>query len=146
MLPLLWDGSPLQGRTILLHAEQGLGDTIQFVRYASLLKQNGAGKVLLECPARIAASAVALSRHRQVVTQPPFPTFDAAAYLLSLPRLLGTGSVERIPADVPYLDCDPADVERWEARLAALADPGRGCGWASPGKAIRITKGIVGVR
>jgi tetratricopeptide (TPR) repeat protein len=46
----LWDGRPLEGRSILLHAEQGLGDTLQFVRYAALVRDKG-GKVLVECPA-----------------------------------------------------------------------------------------------
>src|SRR5205085_283931 len=45
----LWDGSPLEGRTILVHAEQGLGDTLQFVRYAAPVKERG-GRVILDCP------------------------------------------------------------------------------------------------
>ena len=55
----------------------------------------------------------------QAVTEIPVTDFDVHAFLLSLPRLLGTTSIERIPANVPYLDCDPELVERWQARLAS---------------------------
>jgi tetratricopeptide (TPR) repeat protein len=117
---MAWDGSPLQGRTILMQAEQGLGDTIQFARYAALLKEQGAGKILLACPPEL----LGLMRHcrgiDQIVTETPFPPFDVGAFLVSLPGLLGATSVERIPANVPYLDCDPERIERWEARLTAL--------------------------
>lgn len=115
-----WDGTPLEGRTILLQAEQGLGDTIQFVRYASLLKQTGAGKVLLVCQPGLLRLMGRCQDVDQVCSGPPFPAFDVGASLLSLPRLLGTTSLERIPAKVPYFDCDIDLVERWESRLASL--------------------------
>ena len=115
-----WDGSPLQGRTILLHVEQGLGDTIQFARYASLLKQQGAGQVLLACPPELQRLMRRCRDIDQIVTETPFPDFDVGVFLLSLPHLLGTTSIERIPADIPYIDCDPEWVESWEARLASL--------------------------
>ena len=115
-----WDGSPLNGRSILLHAEQGLGDTIQFGRYASLLKEQGAGEVLLLCPASLQRLMRTCPGINAVFTGDPLPAFDVQAYLLSLPLLLGTNSIERIPANVPYLDTDPDLVERWQVKLAAL--------------------------
>ena len=115
-----WDGSPLRGRSILLHAEQGLGDTIQFIRYASLLKESGAARITLVCPPSLQRLLSRCPDIDQIVTGSPFPDFDVCAFLLSLPRPLGTLSIEAIPAKVPYLDCAPELVERWDARLAEL--------------------------
>ena len=115
-----WDGSPLAGRTILLHAEQGLGDTIQFVRYAALLRQQGAGNVLLRCPPSLHRLMGTCRDIHAVFSENALPDCDVQLNLLSLPHLLGTTSIERIPANVPYLDSDPALVERWRDRLAAL--------------------------
>src|SRR6266542_4411092 len=85
-----WDGGPLEGRTLLLYAEQGVGDTLQFVRYALLLKERGA-TVLLEAPRPLLPL---LSRcagiDRLLAHGEPLPAFDAQAPLLSLPRLVGT--------------------------------------------------------
>jgi tetratricopeptide (TPR) repeat protein len=117
----VWDGSPLHGRSILLLAEQGLGDTIMFVRYAPLLKQRGAGKVLLACPPELKGLSSSCKGIDQIVTETPFPQYDVGSFLVSLPRLLGTSSTEHIPADVPYLGSDPQRIERWEARLSSLA-------------------------
>ena len=117
---VFWDGSPLRGRTILLHPEQGLGDTLQFVRYAALLRQNGAGKVVVGCSAELQSLMSRCAGVDEAVTETRMAAFDVHAFLLSLPRWLGTTSVDRIPAKVPYLDCDPELVERWEARLTAL--------------------------
>src|SRR5207248_1410464 len=83
----VWDGSPLNGRTIVLHAEQGLGDTLQFVRYAALVKERG-GKVVVLCPKalnRILASCPAVD---QVVGEgATLPPFDVHAALMSLPGI-----------------------------------------------------------
>lgn len=114
----IWDGSDLQGRNILLHSEQGLGDTIHFARYAALLKRRGAGQVLLTCPPELHRLMRSCQGIDQVLPRIPAAGFDVAIFLLSVPRLLGTLSVEDIPADVPYLHCDPHQVERWEAWLA----------------------------
>ncbi len=97
-----WDGSSLQGRRILLHAEQGLGDTIQFLRYVPLVQQAG-GRVIVECPPRLVELAAGVEGVEQVVASgQPLPEFDLHAPLLSLPRILGT-RLETIPARVPYL-------------------------------------------
>ena len=98
----LWDGSPLDGRTILLHADHGLGDAIQFVRYVPLVRQRG-GRVILQCCrplARLLASSPGIDR--VVVLGEDVPDTDVYAPLMSLPRIFGT-TLETIPADVPYL-------------------------------------------
>ncbi len=124
----LWDGAPLAGRTILLHMEQGLGDMIQFLRYAPLVQRQG-GRVVVSCPARL----------RQLFGRCPgidvlvdekgeLPAFDVHAPLLSLPARFQT-TLETVPADVPYLSADPALVERWEPRLAELRGMRVGVCW-----------------
>lgn len=98
-----WDGGPLKGKTLLLVCEQGLGDTLQFIRY---IRQFGGldGPVILRCQAEL----LSLLRDtpgvdRIVATGDPLPPFDVQASLMSLPLLFGTTTVESIPADVPYL-------------------------------------------
>ncbi len=114
-----WDGSPLQGRSILLHAEQGFGDTFQFMRYAPLVKQH-AGRVIVHCQKPLTRL---LSRcpgiDQLIVEGDDLPEFDVHAPLLSLPRILKTTS-QSIPADLPYIFADPQLVERWKQELAAV--------------------------
>src|SRR5205085_2009569 len=102
-----WDGSPLEGQRILLYAEQGLGDTLQFVRYAPLVKQRG-GTVLVECPASLVpllSSCPGIDR--AVAKDSTLPDFDVHAALMSLPGILGT-TLATVPAVVPYLFADAA--------------------------------------
>jgi Tfp pilus assembly protein PilF len=114
-----WDGGPLNGRTILLYPEQGLGDTLMFVRYASLVKQRG-GRVLVEChPDLLNLLAGCEGIDERFVLRTPPPSFDVQAPLLSLPRLCGT-TPDTIPANIPYLKVDEARVARLRQRLALL--------------------------
>lgn len=130
-----WDGSPLDGRKILLHAEQGLGDTIQFVRYAPIVKQAG-GTVILVCQKPLKRLLARCAGIDQLVAQDePLPRFDVHAPLLSLPRILGT-TLDNIPCDVPYLSADPELVAFWKRELDALDGSCLkiGIGWrGSPG-------------
>jgi hypothetical protein len=123
-----WNGEPLAGKTILLHAEQGYGDTLQFIRYASFVKQ-WAQTVILECPARLLNL---LNRSpnidRLVAHGDPLPAFDVHAPLLSLPRILKT-SLQSIPQNVPYLFADPALIEYWRERLQAISGFRIGINW-----------------
>lgn len=97
-----WDGRDLAGATLFVHHEPGLGDTIQFARYAALARKKG-GRVIVECPAELARLLETLDGvERVVIHGSPLPPFDVHAPLLSLPRLLGT-TAETVPADVPYL-------------------------------------------
>jgi tetratricopeptide (TPR) repeat protein len=96
----LWDGRPLDGRTILLHAEGGFGDTIQFIRYAPLVKQRGA-RVIVECQAPLVPWLGGWPTIEKLVAHgEPLPAFDVHAPLLSLPGIFRT-SLESIPAQVP---------------------------------------------
>ncbi len=108
-----WDGAPLDGRSIFIHAEQGLGDSIQFVRYARLLKERGAGRVIVECSPTAAALLSTVEAIDELVPpDAPLPPFDVHAYLMSLPLLLGT-TLENIPASVPYLFAAPRPVAQF---------------------------------
>jgi tetratricopeptide (TPR) repeat protein len=112
----LWDGSPLGGRTILLHAEQGLGDTLQFIRYATLVHERG-GRVVVASQRPLLRLLATCPGVEEVVAQgDPIPAFDVHAPLLSLPRIFGT-TVADVPARVPYLSAEPALVESWRAEL-----------------------------
>lgn len=124
----LWDGSPLDGQKILLHAEQGLGDTLQFVRYSKLVRERG-GTVLLECAERLHRLLGRCPEIDQLVASGgPLPRFDVHAPLMSLPRIFGT-RLETIPAAVPYLSADPALVEYWRCELEPLSGLKVGIVW-----------------
>jgi Flp pilus assembly protein TadD len=113
-----WEGSPLNGARILLHAEQGLGDSIQFVRYLPMVKQRG-GRITLACPRELVSLFNQLPDAEQVVPiDQPLPDFDFHSPLVSLPRVLGT-RLETIPAAIPYLKADPIRSAHWRERIPA---------------------------
>ena len=113
----LWRGEPLADRTILLHAEQGIGDTLQFMRYAPLVAQRGARVVLqVQRPLKRLAAA-ALGGSAQVIADGDVPPpFDLHCPLLSLPLAFAT-MLETVPARVPYLPVAPDAAARWRERL-----------------------------
>ena len=115
-----WDGSDLTGKQILVHAEQGLGDTIQFARYCGQVKKSGA-HVILECHAEL----IPLLRNLQGVdTFAGFgtgvPLADVEVPLMSLP-LVFRSTLEDISGGKPYLTAEPNLVKEWRARLAVPA-------------------------
>jgi Flp pilus assembly protein TadD len=135
----LWDGAA-QG-TLLLHAEQGFGDTIQFCRYAPLLAASGR-RVHLEVQAPLVRLLRRLPGIASVVARgDPLPDFDAHAPLMSLPSLLGT-TLATIPGTIPYLAADPAD-----AALAARLPPRPGLrvGLAWAGNSYRAAREMAAV-
>ncbi len=108
-----WNGDPLPGKTILLLAEQGMGDTIQFIRFARQVRAR-CGRVIVECQKALARLLRGVEGIDQIIlqgpSQPPRPAFDTWAPLLSLPRFF-TPTLASIPAPVPYLGSDlPARV------------------------------------
>ena len=124
-----WDGSDIHGRRILLWAEQGLGDTIQFLRYVPLVAARG-GRVLLQCQPQLHS----LLREQKAIEQllgsdDPLPDYDVHCPLMSLPRLLST-TVQTIPAIVPYLCVDPNLVRQCSAALGDKPELKIGLNWA----------------
>jgi Tfp pilus assembly protein PilF len=125
-----WDGTPLDDRCILVHAEQGFGDSIQFIRYATLLADFG-GRVIVECQKPL----VRLFREVKGVMEAvafgqPLPAFEVHAPMHSLPFLFRT-RLENIPANVPYLSTPAGERVAWEGRLGPAGSRLRiGLAWA----------------
>jgi tetratricopeptide (TPR) repeat protein len=117
----LWLGAQeVRGRRLLIHAEQGLGDTLQFCRYVALLAQRGA-HVVLEVQPELKTLLGSLAGGAQLVAQgEPLPQFDMQCPMLSLPLACRT-TLHSIPANIPYLSADPVRVESWLARLKESA-------------------------
>ncbi len=111
-----WDGDQsIAGKTVLLHSEQGLGDAIQFVRYAKMVSDLGA-RVILEVNKPLASLFTNLDGVSQVVTGNPLPPFDLHCPLLSLPLAFKT-NINTIPASVPYLSGNSENITRLKTRL-----------------------------
>jgi tetratricopeptide (TPR) repeat protein len=123
-----WDGGDLEGKTIVLDCEQGLGDAIQFVRFAPMVTARGA-RALLRCPAPLSRLFAGAGLADQVIGHGPAPPpHDLHVPLLSLPGLLGV-EVASIPAAVPYLRADPALAAAWRERLAGRSGLKVGVAW-----------------
>ncbi|MBI3836381.1 MAG: glycosyltransferase family protein, partial [Planctomycetia bacterium] len=122
-----WNGEPLEGRTLLVHAEQGLGDAIQFIRYVRLLTRCG-GKIVVE----VSKSLFPLLRQSAipglVAKGTRLGQFDLQVPMMSLPLVCGT-TLSTIPARVPYLAADPQRVEYWREALSAKAGLQVGIAW-----------------
>jgi hypothetical protein len=125
----MWAGEPLDGKTILLDAEQGFGDTIQFLRYVPLVAARG-GRIVLRLQRSLVRLAASLPGELTIVTPGNrLGAFDLWCPLLSLPRVFGT-RLESTPANVPYLGVRPALLDRWRRRLGGLAGLRVGIAWA----------------
>jgi hypothetical protein len=131
---ILWLGKePLAGKTIMLHAEQGMGDIIQLCRYAPLVEALGA-KVILRVPASLTKLLSSLKGSFHIISEDePLPKFDLHCPLFSLPLAFGT-TLETIPADVPYLSADPDRRDVWQKRLGKRIKPRIGLVWSGNAK------------
>lgn len=111
-----WTGDSLVGRTILLHWEQGLGDTLQFIRYVEILAQQAARVIV-----KVQSPLVPLLRHstfaNMLAEGDATDDFDCYASLMSLPALMRT-TLATVPRQVPYLTAPPTLVDEWRATLA----------------------------
>jgi tetratricopeptide (TPR) repeat protein len=113
-----WDGGDVAFKTFLIHTEQGLGDTIQFIRYAPLLAERGA-RVIVECPPDLTDLLRTVRGVDDVIPRPnPLPAFDVHAGVLDLPRLFGT-TLDTIPANVPYVSANESRIAAWRDVLAS---------------------------
>jgi tetratricopeptide (TPR) repeat protein len=125
----LWTGEQsLRGKTVLLHAEQGFGDTIQFARYAPMVAALGATVILEVQPELISLLSGTAGVARIIARGQKFPRFDLHCPLMSLPRAFKTG-LATIPADLPYIEASDAQVQAWAQRLPARR-PLVGVAWA----------------
>jgi Tfp pilus assembly protein PilF len=130
-----WDGRPLAGKTILLYADHGLGDALQFIRYAPMVREQ-VGRVVVVSRAPIARLLATCAGVDLVVVEGgPMPDCDVYAPLMSLPGIFGT-EASSIPAEVPYLSVDPDLVNTWADELALSDDLCIGIAWrGNPGHA-----------
>lgn len=113
-----WRGEALEGRTILIVPEQGLGDTLQFVRYASMVTARGGRVIMGVQPSlmRLFASVDGISE--RVAIGQPLPRYDLHCPLLSLPRAFAT-TLETVPSSIPYVHAEPEAARHWADWLAA---------------------------
>ncbi|WP_246208386.1 tetratricopeptide repeat protein [Bradyrhizobium rifense] len=124
----LWDGGDIGDRVLLLHAEQGLGDTLQFCRFVPAI---AAGRrVVLEVQRPLLPLLTGLPGFERVVAcGDPLPSFDLHCPLLSLTRVLGT-TLDTIPREASYLRADPQRVAAWRERVGQLDGMRVGLVWA----------------
>src|SRR5205823_377684 len=115
-----WNGATVEGKTLLLIAEQGLGDTIQFVRYIPRLESMGLRVILAAAPALHALLETASGNARIVSNAEPLPPADFHLPLLSLPQVLND-TLETLPRDVPYLRSDLARGQIFQPDIAPEA-------------------------
>jgi hypothetical protein len=124
-----WDGSELKGQTILLYAEQGIGDTLQFLRYVPMVVERG-GRVMIQCQPELSRLLEGFPGIEQVVvTGQPRPQFDRHRALLSLPLIFST-DLNSIPVRIPYIKADPHLVEQWKQRFEPAIELKVGLVWA----------------
>ena len=125
-----WRGDQsLEGKTILLHAEQGFGDTLQFCRYATAVADRGA-EVLLEVQPPLKELLASLRGVKRLLCPgEALPAIDYHCPLLSLPRAFGT-TLDNLPSAVPYLNADPARIARWKERIGEKKLPRIGLVWS----------------
>jgi tetratricopeptide (TPR) repeat protein len=126
----LWLGQcDIKGKTVLLHHEQGYGDTLQFSRYAPLVMRLGA-RVVMATPAGLRTLMQTLPGSPQIVSEgEAVPAHDFHCPLMSLPLAFGT-TPNTVPAQVPYLRADPTLVRAWRERLGHRARPRIGLVWS----------------
>lgn len=125
-----WEGQPIQGKTLLIHDEQGYGDTFQFLRMAQWARQRSGAHVVLEVNHDAFALAQRSGGVDQIIVRGSLPpSFDFHCELMSLPMAMHL-QLSDLPGSTAYLQPDPARVEKWRARLADLPRPLVGLVWA----------------
>ncbi|MBM3506696.1 MAG: tetratricopeptide repeat protein [Alphaproteobacteria bacterium] len=128
-----WRGdADLAGKTILLHAEQGFGDTLHFCRYATLVAERAARVVLEVQPALVRVLSTLAGVHKVLARGDALPPFDLHCPILSLPLAFGT-TLATIPSRVPYLRSDPELIDGWRARLGTKTRLRVGLVWSGSG-------------
>jgi hypothetical protein len=126
----MWRGEDLAGRTILLHWEQGMGDTLQFIRYAPMVKARG-GRVMMLCQRelhRLMAGQGHLGVERWIADGEELPAFDVHCPLVSLPGIFRT-DFKAMPEEAAYLFADKGITQRWRDRLAGESGVKVGLVW-----------------
>lgn len=125
-----WDGRPIPGKTLLIHDEQGFGDTFQFMRMVPWARERSGAKVVLEVNAETYSLAQRSTGFDHIVARGQLPpAFDQHCELMSLPLAMGL-KLSDLPGQIPYLTADPARQAKWQQRLAGLPRPLVALVWA----------------
>ncbi|MGF6440303.1 glycosyltransferase family 9 protein [Paraburkholderia youngii] len=125
-----WNGSRIEGKTLLIHDEQGYGDTFQFLRMVKLARERSGARVILQINAESASLARRYVGYDTLVLRGEIPpAFDFHCEMMSLPMVMGL-KLEEVHGQEPYLSADPSRVAKWEARLADLPRPLVALVWA----------------
>ena len=125
-----WDGRRIEGKTLLIHDEQGYGDSLQFMRLVSLARQRSGARVILEMNNDLMPLAARLEGFDTLLPRGTIPPpFDVHAQMMSLPMILGLKLTD-LPGKIPYLSADPGRVAFWRRRLENLPRPLAATVWA----------------
>ena len=125
-----WDGRPIPGKTLLIHDEQGFGDTFQFLRMIPWVKQRSQARIVLEINSQARSLAERTQGWDDIVERGNLPPpFDLHCEMMSLPMAMGFDPAD-LPGPIPYLSSDPARLRKWRERLAGLPRPLVALVWA----------------
>ncbi len=142
----LWQGEALQGKTILLHAEQGMGDTIHFIRFAQTLAHRG-GRVIVECQPPLKRLLQPVEGIDAVYAKgEPLAHYDLHLPLMSLPYRLGIDSVESIPSFSPYIHAEADRAKQWGERMDSAGDLAAGLVWAGDPRKTELDSHLIDKR
>jgi hypothetical protein len=126
-----WSGQSMPGKTLLIHDEQGYGDTFQFLRMVPWARAKSGARVVLEVNAEAYALAKRMDGIDEVILRGTIPpAFDMHCEMMSLPMAMGLTLEQLSGTATPYLKADPARVEHWRQRLARLPRPLVAVVWA----------------
>jgi len=125
-----WDGRPIPGKTLLIHDEQGYGDTFQFLRMVAWARERSSARVILEInPESVSLAQRCVGFDELIVRGSLPPAFDVHCEMMSLPMVMGL-KLEDLPGTGPYLSADPQRLAQWQQRLAGLPRPWVALVWA----------------
>ncbi len=125
-----WEGQPIPGQTLLIHDEQGYGDTFQFMRMARWARERSQARVIFEVNQETLSIAKRMWGDDNIVARGTLPvTFDQHCELMSLPMAMGL-TLSDLPGEVSYLSADAERVAQWRARLADVPRPWVAVVWA----------------
>jgi len=125
-----WDGRTIPGRTLLIHDEQGFGDSFQFLRLVSRAKARSGARIILEVAQEILPLAERMTGFDSIVSRGTLlGEFDLHCESMSLPMVMGL-ALEDLPGTIPYLSADPMHVAKWRQRLSGLPRPLVALAWA----------------
>ena len=127
-----WDGAAFPGRTVMVHAEQGMGDVLQFLRYVPMVKERGGSVIVAVPPDLVSLAATCPGADEVVAENGEMPACDMHVALMSLAGIFGT-SLATVPAKVPYLGVDEGRVGKWRARLGVINPAPNGARLANTG-------------